>query len=165
MFRRVGSFRNCADVVYSDSTCKVWEGWLSAVWAIGFSDWLCASCMTILIGSVLVNQRGVWEGGILCALCFSMHSIPSSPVFMFWSTCSVINCYCKWRLLDVVWWGLWSTALCFSSVFMTMNRTDIEEKKTTERQNTHPGNVKSQTSIIRRFYWVYKTCISTLLLV
>ena len=30
-----------------------WEGWLLAVWAIGFSDWLCASCMTILIGGVL----------------------------------------------------------------------------------------------------------------
>ena len=39
-----------------------------------------------LIGGVLANQRGVWEGGILCALCFSKHSVPSFPVFMFWST-------------------------------------------------------------------------------
>ena len=26
------------------------------------------------------------RGGILCALCFSMHSVPSFTVFMFWST-------------------------------------------------------------------------------
>ena len=42
--------------------------------------------MAIMIGGVLANQRGVWEGGILCALCFSMHSVPSFPVFMFCST-------------------------------------------------------------------------------
>ena len=31
--------------------------------AVGYSDWLCASCsMTILIGGVLANQRSVWEG-------------------------------------------------------------------------------------------------------
>ena len=42
-----------------------------AVGAIGFSDWLCASCMTILIGGVLENQRGVWEGqNTVCALFF-----------------------------------------------------------------------------------------------
>ena len=51
-----------SDVVCSNSTCEVWGGWLSAVWAIGFSDWLCASCMTILISGVLANQCGVWEG-------------------------------------------------------------------------------------------------------
>ena len=32
-----------------------------AIGAIGFSDWLCASCMTILIDGVLVDQRSVWE--------------------------------------------------------------------------------------------------------
>ena len=41
---------------HTEQTCEVWDGWLSAVGAIGFSDWLCASCMTILIGSVLANQ-------------------------------------------------------------------------------------------------------------
>ena len=42
--------------------------------------------MTILIGGVLVNQRSVWkEQNTVCAL-FSMHSVPSFPVFMFWST-------------------------------------------------------------------------------
>ena len=34
--------------------------WLSE--PLDYSDWLCASCMTILIGDVLANQRGVWEG-------------------------------------------------------------------------------------------------------
>ena len=41
-----------------------------------------------LIGSVLANQCGVWEGQILCALCFSMHSIPSFPVLTFCSPCT-----------------------------------------------------------------------------
>ena len=66
VFSCVGSFRSRADVVCSDSTCG---GWLSAVWAIGFSDWLCASCRTILIGGVLANQRSMWEGwNTVCAL-------------------------------------------------------------------------------------------------
>ena len=39
-----------------------------------------------LIGDVLAIQRGVWESGILCALSFSVLSVPSFPVFMFWST-------------------------------------------------------------------------------
>ena len=38
-----------------------------------------------LIGGVLANQHDVWAGGILCALWFSTHSVPSFPVFMFWS--------------------------------------------------------------------------------
>ena len=42
--------------------------------------------MAVLIGGVLENQRGVCEGGILCALLFSMHSVLSSLVFMFCST-------------------------------------------------------------------------------
>ena len=66
---------------HTEQTCEVWDGWLSAVGAIGFSDWLCASCMTILIGSVLANQRGVWEGrNIVCAL-------------FFYALCSVIFCF------------------------------------------------------------------------
>ena len=39
-----------------------------------------------LIGGVLANQHGVWEGGILYAHWFSTHSVPSFLVFMFWST-------------------------------------------------------------------------------
>ena len=56
VFSCVGSFWDHADIVCSDSTCEVWEGWLLAVGAIGYSDWLCASCMSILIGGVLANQ-------------------------------------------------------------------------------------------------------------
>ena len=42
--------------------------------------------------TMLVNQCGVWEGrNFMCAaqiygVRFSMHSVPSFPVFMFWST-------------------------------------------------------------------------------
>ena len=43
VFSCVGSFRSRSDVVCSHSTCEVWGGWLSDVWAIGFSDWRCAS--------------------------------------------------------------------------------------------------------------------------
>ena len=89
LFSCIGSFWDCVDSVCSD---LVWEHWLFAVWAIGYSDWLCASCMTIVIGSVLVNQCG-GRGGILCArwtlrcaLCFSMHCVLSFPVLMFWIT-------------------------------------------------------------------------------
>ena len=65
-----------------------------------------------LIGGVLVNQCGVWEGEILCALCFSMHSLPSCPVFMFWSTGrrlvppAVREAYCishKHRTYTLLW--------------------------------------------------------------
>ena len=82
VFSCVRSFQSQVDIVCSDSTCKVCGGWLLAIWAIGFSDWLCVSCMTILIGSVLANQRGVWEGWNTVRLCFSMHSVPSVSVFM-----------------------------------------------------------------------------------
>ena len=42
-----------------------------AVGVIRHSDWLCASCMTVLIGGVLVNQRGVLEGRkTVCTLFF-----------------------------------------------------------------------------------------------
>ena len=69
VFNCVGSFRSRADVVCSNSTCKVWGGGLSAV-----SDWLCASCMTILIGSVLVNQHGVWRNTVrFVFLCTLLH--------------------------------------------------------------------------------------------
>ena len=37
-----------------------------------------------LIGGVLANQHGVWEGW--GELCFSVHSVPSFPVFIVWST-------------------------------------------------------------------------------
>ena len=60
VFSCVGSFRSHSDVVCSDSTCEVWGGGLSDVWAIGYSDWLCVSWMAILIGGVC---------GIFYALC------------------------------------------------------------------------------------------------
>ena len=66
-----GSFCNCADSICSNSTCEVWEGWMLAIWAIGFLDWLHASCMTILIGSMLANQHVVSEGrNTVCTLFF-----------------------------------------------------------------------------------------------
>ena len=43
----------------------VWPFWLAVCWRIS------AVC---------------GRGGILCALCFSLHSVPSFPVFMFWIT-------------------------------------------------------------------------------
>ena len=52
------------------STCEVWERWLLAVWAIGYSDWRCASKSAWCVGGA--------------EYCFSMHSILSFPVFMFW---------------------------------------------------------------------------------
>ena len=42
-FSGVERFQTRVDVVGFDSTCEVWGGWLSDVWAIGFSDWRCAS--------------------------------------------------------------------------------------------------------------------------
>ena len=69
VFSCVGSFQSCSDVVFSNSACEIWGGGLSDVWAIGYSDWQCAS-----------------ESWILCARWFSMHSVPSFLVFMFWST-------------------------------------------------------------------------------
>ena len=42
--------------------------------------------MAVMIGDVLANQHSVQEERILCALCFSMHSVTSFPVFMFCST-------------------------------------------------------------------------------
>ena len=48
--------------------------------------WLVVCWMAVLIGGLLENQRGVWEGGILCALCFSMDLVPSFAVFMLCST-------------------------------------------------------------------------------
>ena len=51
-----------------------WIFWLVVCQLNGHSDWRCA------------NQHSVWEGGILCVLCFSLHSIPSFLVFMFCAT-------------------------------------------------------------------------------
>ena len=83
LFSCVGSFWNRVDSICSDSTCEVWERWLLAVWAIGFSDWLCASESVRCVGGAefCVRRWTLW-----CALCFSMHSVPSFPVFMFWCT-------------------------------------------------------------------------------
>ena len=79
----VGSFRSRADVVGSDWACEVWGGGPSDVWAIGFSDWLCASWMAVLIAGVLVNQRGVWEGrNTVCTL-------------FFYALCSIIPPRCS----------------------------------------------------------------------
>ena len=81
VFSCVGSFRSRTDVVCFDSTCKVWGGWLLAVWAIGFSDWSYSKHATILIGGVLANQRDVWEGrNTVCAL-------------FFYACRSVISCF------------------------------------------------------------------------
>ena len=94
VFSYVWSFWSFTNVVCSDSTCEVWEGWLSAIWAIGFSDWLYASCMTILIGGVLANQRGVWEGwNTVCVLFFyALHSvIPCFHVLENWHETSCYN--------------------------------------------------------------------------
>ena len=52
VFSCVRSFWTCADGVWSDSNCKVWEP----------KDTLVVCSMSILIGSVLANQRGVWGG-------------------------------------------------------------------------------------------------------
>ena len=43
VFSCVGSFRSHSDVVCSGWTCRVWGGGPSDVWAVGFSDWRCAS--------------------------------------------------------------------------------------------------------------------------
>ena len=101
VFSCVESFWNLADVVCSDSTCEVWEGWLSAIGDIGFSDWLCASSMTILIGSVLANQRGVWEGrNTMCALFFNaLRSVISC--FHVAPTAYCISC--KHRTYTLLW--------------------------------------------------------------
>ena len=78
VFCCIRSFWNrVEDVVCLDSTCEVWEGWLLAIGAILSSDWLCASCMTILIGSVLANQRSACGGAENCVrfvfLCTPFH--------------------------------------------------------------------------------------------
>ena len=78
------SFWNHADSVCSDSTCEVWDGWLSAVWAIGFSD-----C------GVLANQRGVWEGrNSVCVLFFYAlcSVIPCFHVLEYWQETSATHC-------------------------------------------------------------------------
>ena len=69
VFSCVGSFRSRSDVACSDSACEVWGGWLSAVWAIGFSDWRCAR----------ESAQCVGRGNTVCALVFYTW-------FMFWST-------------------------------------------------------------------------------
>ena len=87
VFSCVGSFRSCVDVVGSDWTYEVWGGWLSDVWAIGYSAWLCASWMAVLIDGVLANQRSVWEGrNTVCALIFYAlhHSLFSCFAVLAW---------------------------------------------------------------------------------
>ena len=69
VFSCVGSFWDRVDSVCSDSTCEVWEGWLSAVWAIGYSDWLCAS-----------KSAQCGRSGMPCAHCFSSLHFPFSCV-------------------------------------------------------------------------------------
>ena len=64
VFSCVGSFGSHADVVCSDLTCKVWEGWLSAVSGIGFSDWRCASKSARCVGGAEYCVRFVF----LCTL-------------------------------------------------------------------------------------------------
>ena len=132
VFSCVGSFWNRVHSACSDSTCKVWEGWLSAVWAIGLSDWLCASWMTILIGGVLANQHGVWEGqNTVCALFFYAFC-SSFPVFMFWITGTrlvppaVKETYCisrKRRTYTLLWSWQHVEAVCSMQLFCRTGQT------------------------------------------
>ena len=58
---------------------------LLAVRAIGYSDWLCASesAWCVWGAEYCVSRRTLWH-----VLCFSMHSVPSFPVLVFWITCT-----------------------------------------------------------------------------
>ena len=79
VFSCVGSFWNCADSVCSSSTCKVWEGWLLPVWAIGFSDWCqlydnsyqCASKSARCVGGAEYCVRFVFLCALFCHFLFS----------------------------------------------------------------------------------------------
>ena len=80
VFKCVGSLRSHTDVVCSDSTCDIWEGWPSEP-------------LDSLIGGVLANQCGVWEGqNTVCALFFCAHRsvIPCFHVLEYWHKTS---CY------------------------------------------------------------------------
>ena len=72
VFSCVGSFSEPCGRCLLRFNMRNLRSWLSAVWAIGFSDWLCASEINTVSG----------RGRILCAIWFSMHSVPPSPVFM-----------------------------------------------------------------------------------
>ena len=136
VFSCVGGWSR-VNVVCSDSTCKVWGGWLSAVWATGLSDWLCASCMIILIGSVLVNKCGVWEGwNTVCSL-FSMHSVPSFPVVAPPTYC--ISCKC--RAYPLLWSWQHVEAVCSMQLFCQTAQT---------RGNRVVGK--------RQLVWVWAVC-------
>ena len=74
-----GSFWSGADSVCSDSTCKVWEGCLSAIWAIGFSDWLYASSMTTLM---CASESVRCVGGAEYCVCFVFLCTPCR-LFLF----------------------------------------------------------------------------------
>ena len=61
-----------------------------------YADWLCARCMTFLIGGVVANQCGVWEGwNTVCTLVFyALRSVVSCfHVLEYWhetsATCSL----------------------------------------------------------------------------
>ena len=86
VFSCIGSFRSHADVVCSNLTCKVWGGGLSDVRAIRFSDCLCSRWMAVLIGGVLANQHGVWEGQNTVSTLFFYALRSVIPIFMFCST-------------------------------------------------------------------------------
>ena len=74
VFSCVRSFRSRSDVVLADST---W-GRLSAVWAIGYSDWRCVS----------ESAQCVWEGqNTVCAsVIYALRSIISCLWSFIWST-------------------------------------------------------------------------------
>ena len=120
LFSCIACFWNRAEGVCSDSTCVDWQSWLLAVWAIGFSDWLCASYMTILIGGVLANQRGVWEGwNTVCALFFyALRSVISCfHVLEYWLVCLDNGVYFSPRLFFVL---ACSYCLCIKMFVRTM---------------------------------------------
>ena len=78
----------CSAALEAFGTCEVLECWLLAIWAIRYSDWLCASCMTILIGGVPANQHHCGRGRILCAPLNTM-----ACALFFYALRSITSCF------------------------------------------------------------------------
>ena len=127
VFSCVGSFWI---VICSDSTCKVWGGWLLAVWAIRFSDWW-ASYVTILIGGVLANQRGVWERWNPVRALFFCALLSVISCFHVAPTAYCISHKCRMYTLTV------ELAACWNGVF---NATFLLNGSDNRQQN---GQIKA----------------------
>ena len=113
VFSCVGSSQSRADVVGSN-----WEGGPSEVWAIGFSDWLCASWVVVLIGGVLANQHSVWEGrNTVCASFFyALRSvIPHFHVLQDWHQ---ISCYVCSGIINLCSFGNALLHVLYAAVFI-----------------------------------------------